>query len=59
MRAWDTGDRVMVPLSRATGTVVTVRRRYIIVSWDDLARKRVPGLPERTKLGHKNALVRI
>lgn len=55
---WRTGDRVRAP-SGATGTVVAVRRAYIIVAWDELARLRVVGLPERTKLGHANSLQRL
>lgn len=55
---WRTGQRVRAP-SGATGTVTAVRRGYIIVTWDDLARKRVVGLPERTKLGHANSLSRM
>jgi hypothetical protein len=52
---WRNGDRVRAP-SGATGTVTAVRRDYLIVTWDDLARRRVRGLPARTKLGLENSL---
>lgn len=53
---WDTGDRVRYPLSGATGTVVTVRRGYIIIAWDEASRERVPGLKAREQYPHLNAL---
>jgi hypothetical protein len=52
---WCNGDRVQAT-SGATGTITAVRREYLIVTWDDLARRRVRGLPERSKLGHANNL---
>ena len=55
---WRNGDRVRAP-SGATGTITAVRRDYLMVTWDDLARRRVSGLPERTKLGHRNSLQRL
>lgn len=58
-RAWRTGERVVADISGAHGTVTAVRRTYIMVTWDALARKRYPHLPERTKLGHNNTLRRI
>lgn len=56
---WHTGDRVVAPISGSTGTVTAVRRAYIVVTWDELALKRFPELPERTKLGHANALRKL
>ena len=52
---WRNGERVRAP-SGATGTVTAVRKDYLIVTWDDLARRRVRGLPARTKLGLENSL---
>lgn len=56
---WHNGDRVQAPTTGACGTVTAVRRAYIMVTWDALTRKRWPMLPERTKLGHHNALRKL
>lgn len=55
-RLWRQGDKVIVPVSGATGTIIHVRKKYIIVMWDDWARERLPMLPEVTKLDHDNTL---
>lgn len=58
-RRWRNGDRVQTPTTGASGTVTAVRRGYIMVTWDELSRRRWPYLPERTKLGHENALRKL
>lgn len=55
---WRNGDHVRSPLG-ASGTVVAVRKGYIMVQWDELTLKKFPNMVEFTQVGHDNSLEKI